>query len=95
MREDSNSGSERGWGRSGPRGARESRRGDEEGRKDWGVRGVDGDSDSDRRKGSFCNDGSQSEEEGKGAGEISDGIARSNDSRKGKGRKQKRSNSVA
>ena len=36
---------------------------DEEGRKDWSVRGVDGDSGSDRREGSAGN-GSQSEEEG-------------------------------
>ena len=62
--------------------------------RDRGVRGVDGDSDSDRRKGSFC-DGSESEEEGEGAEEISDRIARSDASCKGKGRKQKRSNSVA
>ena len=54
----------------------------------------DGHSDSDRRKGSFCN-GSEIEEEGEGADEISDDIARSNDSRKGKGRNRKRSNSVA
>ena len=35
--------------------------GDEEWRKDWVVCGVGDDSDSDRRKGSFCN-GNQSEE---------------------------------
>ena len=65
--------------------------GDEEERTDWGVRRVDGDGDSDRRKGSFCF-GSEREKEGKGAEEISDGNVRSNDSRKGKGHKRKRSN---
>ena len=58
------------------------------------MRGVYGDSDSDRTEGSFCN-GSESDEEGEGAEEISAGIARNNDSRKGKGRKRKRCNSVA
>ena len=58
------------------------------------MRRVDGDSDSDRTEGSLCN-GSESDEEGEGAEEISAGIARSNDSRKGKGRERKRCKSVA
>ena len=68
--------------------------GDEEGRKDWSVSGVDGDGDCDQTEGRFCN-GSESDEEGEGVEDISAGIARSNDSRKGKGRKRKRCNSVA
>ena len=39
--------------------------------------------------------GSESDEEGEGAGEISAGIARSIDSRKGKGCERKRCHSVA
>ena len=58
------------------------------------MRGVDGDSDSDRKEGSLFN-GSESEGEGEGAEEIYHDIARSNDSRKGKERKRKRPNSVA
>ena len=57
------------------------------------MRGVDGDGDSNRRKGSIKN-ASESEEKGEGWGEISDDIARSNDSRKGKGLTRKRSNSA-
>ena len=65
-------------------------------RREEGLRRaqIDDTRDSDRREGSFC-DSSESEEEGEGTGEISDGIARSNGSHKGKGREQKRSNSVA
>ena len=37
--------------------------------EDWGVRGVDGDGDSNRRKGSIKN-ASESEEKGEGWGEI-------------------------
>ena len=48
------------------------------------MRGVDGDSDSDRTEGSFCN-GSESDEEGEGAEEPSAGIARSNESARGRG----------
>ena len=61
---------------------------------DWGVRRVDGSSDSEWRGGSFCH-GSKSEEESKGAEPISDDIAGSNGSRKREVREQKRSNSVA
>ena len=92
LKENSNSGSESENGAGADQEGKGS--GDEEERKDWGVRGVDGDSDSDRTEGSFCN-GSESDEEGGSAEEISAGIARNNDSRKGKGRKRKRCNSVA
>ena len=64
MKEDSSSGGESGDRAGADREGHRS--GDEEGRKDWGVRGVDGDSGSDRREGSAGN-GSQSEEEGEGA----------------------------
>ena len=36
------------------------------------MRGVDGDSDSDRTEGSFCNGRTESDEEGEGVEEISD-----------------------
>ena len=58
------------------------------------MRGVDGDGYSNRRIGSIKS-GSESEENGEGSGEISDDIARSNDSRKGKRRTRKHSNSAA
>ena len=92
LKEDSNSGSESEDGAGADQEGKGS--GDEEGRNDWGERGIDGDSDSDRTGGSFCN-GSESDEEGEGAEETSAGIARSTDSRKGKGRERKRCNSVA
>ena len=50
------------------------------------MRGVDDDTDSDRRKGSFCH-GSESEEEGDGAKDVYHGNARSNDPRRPAGRK--------
>ena len=42
------------------------------------MRGVDGDSDSDRKEGSLFN-GSESEGQGEGAEDNSDGIASSNE----------------
>ena len=59
LKEDSSSGSEGGDGAGADQEGDGS--GDEEWRKDWVVCGVGDDSDSDRRKGSFCN-GNQSEE---------------------------------
>ena len=48
------------------------------------MHGVDGDHDSDLGEGRICN-GSENEEKGGGGVEISDGIAGTHDSRKGKG----------
>ena len=59
-----------------------------------GVEQEDCDSNNDRREGSVCN-GSESQEEGEGAEEIFEGILRSSDPRKGKGRMRKRFNFVA
>ena len=92
LKKGGNSGSESGDGAGADKERHKS--GDEEERKDWCVCGVDGDTDSDRREGSVCKC-SESDEVGEGAEGISDGLARSNDARKGKGRKRKRSNSVA
>ena len=71
------------------------RNNDEEGRKESGGSGIDGGNDrSDLGGGSFC-DSSDSEVEGEGGDEVRDAIAGIQHSRKGKGRKRKRSNSVA
>ena len=56
-----------------------------------GVRGVDSDRDSDLGEGI----GSENEEEGVRGVDISDGVADTHDSRKGKGCKRNPSNSVS
>ena len=60
---------------------------DEEGRKDSGRSGVDGDNESDLGEGIFC-DSSASEVEGEGGEEVSDGIAGTQHPLKRKGRKK-------
>ena len=92
MKKGGNSGSESGDGAGAD--IERHKSGDEEEKKDWCLCGVDGDTDSDRREGSVCKC-SESDEVGEGAEGISEGVARSNDARKGKGRKRKRSSSIA
>lgn len=89
LEEDSSSGSDSGDGEDADK---EGERGDGEGRKDSGGGGVDSDNDSDLGEGNFSSD---SEVEGDNREEVPDAITGTQNSRTGKGRKQKRSNSVA
>ena len=92
LEEDSSSGSDSGDGEGADKEGE--RNGDEEERKDSGWSGVEVDNDSDLGEGSF-RDSSDSGVEGEGREEVPDAIAGTQHSRKGKGHKRKRPNSVA
>ena len=88
----SSSGSDSGDGEGADREGK--RNDDEEGRKDWGGSGLDGEDDSDLGDNSFS-DSSVSEVKGEGGQRVPDGSTGNQHSREAKGRKRKRSNLVA